>query len=311
MYKNFNLTDQERREIMEQHKSHGYKKPLNEQMENGVDPQDPAHHFGTVEKALIPKGFKKDISMLKAMGSEDLINGGGHGGIIVRYYSPVHPESKKKGYVVELIVNNVSKKKWGNGVNMYEVIKEVEKYLENKKPLNEQNQITSVSVPDEFPKLPYFSKLPNTSDGGKKVMLDGGGSDVLYPNGKTKSGKCWCHQVFKNSDNVGIIITSCDGIENHCKDSLNEDMEQVSDCSKLKEIPKSGLKGLTGGGKPQRTTWKEDIAKIANATTVYYFEGPLFEAAQIQRKCHRSKTEVIYSEFKRPNGQSYTLIGIN
>jgi hypothetical protein len=30
MYKNFNLTDEERQQIMEQHKSHGYKKPLNE-----------------------------------------------------------------------------------------------------------------------------------------------------------------------------------------------------------------------------------------------------------------------------------------
>ena len=30
MYKNFNLTDEERLQIMEQHKSHGYKKPLNE-----------------------------------------------------------------------------------------------------------------------------------------------------------------------------------------------------------------------------------------------------------------------------------------
>ena len=31
MYKNFNLTDEERQQIMEQHKSHGYKKPLSEQ----------------------------------------------------------------------------------------------------------------------------------------------------------------------------------------------------------------------------------------------------------------------------------------
>ena len=29
MYKNFNLTDEERQQIMEQHKSHGYKKPIN------------------------------------------------------------------------------------------------------------------------------------------------------------------------------------------------------------------------------------------------------------------------------------------
>jgi hypothetical protein len=32
MYKNFNLTDEERKEIMESHKSHGYKKPLNEKI---------------------------------------------------------------------------------------------------------------------------------------------------------------------------------------------------------------------------------------------------------------------------------------
>jgi hypothetical protein len=30
MYKNFNLTEQEKKQIMEMHKSHGYKKPLNE-----------------------------------------------------------------------------------------------------------------------------------------------------------------------------------------------------------------------------------------------------------------------------------------
>ena len=32
MYKNFNLTDEERKEILESHKSHGYKKPLNEKI---------------------------------------------------------------------------------------------------------------------------------------------------------------------------------------------------------------------------------------------------------------------------------------
>jgi hypothetical protein len=30
MYKNFNLTDEERKEILEQHVSHGYRQPLNE-----------------------------------------------------------------------------------------------------------------------------------------------------------------------------------------------------------------------------------------------------------------------------------------
>ena len=37
MYKNFNLTDEERQQIMESHKSHGYKKPLNETADNSLD----------------------------------------------------------------------------------------------------------------------------------------------------------------------------------------------------------------------------------------------------------------------------------
>ena len=32
MYKNFNLTEEERKQILESHKSHGYKKPLNEKI---------------------------------------------------------------------------------------------------------------------------------------------------------------------------------------------------------------------------------------------------------------------------------------
>ena len=88
-------------------------------------------------------------------------------------------------------------------------------------------------------------------------------------------------------------------------------MEQGMNCSELKMIPKSGRKGLQGGGEPQSTTWKEDIAKIGNAETTYMFEGPLLDAMNTQRKCHRAKTDVTYSEFKRDNGNSYTLIGID
>ena len=145
-----------------------------QEQEGGNDPQDPTHHFDTVEKALIPKGFKKNISMLKSMGSEDLIYGGSHGGIIVRYYSPVHPESKKKGYVVELIVNNASKKKWGNGANMYEVIKEVEKYLKPKGVTESrivrrviQEQSNEVNIPlvwDLAKNLGMFYSMPMGPD---------------------------------------------------------------------------------------------------------------------------------------------------
>lgn len=33
MYKNFNLTEEEKKQIMKMHKSHGYKKPINEEEE--------------------------------------------------------------------------------------------------------------------------------------------------------------------------------------------------------------------------------------------------------------------------------------
>ena len=110
MYKNFNLTDQERKEIMEQHKSHGYKKPLSEQQLQGTITATP-------QKPTFPKDDK------------------------------------------------------------------------------------------------MFDKFPNTPDGGKKVVDDFGGTDVIYPNGKTKSGRCWCR------GKGGLVITSCEGIENHCKDA--------------------------------------------------------------------------------------------
>jgi len=87
--------------------------------------------------------------------------------------------------------------------------------------------------------------------------------------------------------------------------------EEPTDCSKLIKIPKEGITGKTAGGKPQSETWKEDIAKIGNATTTYMFEGPLIDAANTQRNCHRAKTNVVYSEFVRDNGSSYTFIGID
>ena len=100
-------------------------------------------------------------------------------------------------------------------------------------------------------------------------------------------------------------------LESTLGDSKPLIMEQGMNCSELKMIPKSGRKGLQGGGEPQSTTWKEDIAKIGNAETTYMFEGPLLDAMNTQRKCHRAKTDVTYSEFKRDNGTSYTLIGID
>ena len=88
-------------------------------------------------------------------------------------------------------------------------------------------------------------------------------------------------------------------------------MEQPTDCSKLKLIPKSGRSDLSGGGTAQSVTWKEDIIKIGNAKYTYMFDGELLDAMKTQKECHRAESNVTYSEFKRKDGTSYTMIGID
>lgn len=56
MYKNFKITDEERKEIMEQHKSHGYKKPLKESSIK----EDDSNNKSEVD-FLIMKFFDKKI----------------------------------------------------------------------------------------------------------------------------------------------------------------------------------------------------------------------------------------------------------
>ena len=82
----------------------------------------------------------------------------------------------------------------------------------NESSINEQSDIKPSAQKSVFPNNDeILNKLPNTPDGGKKVTPDFGSADVIYPNGKTKSGKCWC------STKDGVVVAGCDGIENHCK----------------------------------------------------------------------------------------------
>ena len=82
--------------------------------------------------------------------------------------------------------------------------------LGNSKPLvSEQSTIQS------SPQKPTFSNddenlkgLSDTPDGGKMFNSDFGGTEILYPNGKTKSGKCW------KSLRDGIVVTDCGSIGN-------------------------------------------------------------------------------------------------
>jgi hypothetical protein len=60
MYKNFNLTEEERQQIMESHKSHGYKKPLNEHMASFVHgsrlEHEPKYQVGDLVRVLVNTG---------------------------------------------------------------------------------------------------------------------------------------------------------------------------------------------------------------------------------------------------------------
>lgn len=61
MYKNFNLTDKERQQIMEQHKSHGYKKPLNENSQQAMAmlQQETQTFNQEVDEDLTPEEYKE------------------------------------------------------------------------------------------------------------------------------------------------------------------------------------------------------------------------------------------------------------
>jgi hypothetical protein len=60
MYKNFKLTDKERKQILEQHKEHGYRQPLNEQSTNQRDPKRIAF-FDNLAKQISSKIVGKTL----------------------------------------------------------------------------------------------------------------------------------------------------------------------------------------------------------------------------------------------------------
>lgn len=60
MYKNFNLSEEEKRQIMEMHKNHGYKKPLNEQEEDNDEEENHEMKIGNLV-FLSTKEFKIDV----------------------------------------------------------------------------------------------------------------------------------------------------------------------------------------------------------------------------------------------------------
>ena len=107
MYKNFNLTESEKEQILKQHQSHGYKKPLNEQEFGGYkegpgEKQTPEfNHFGKIVKPkLLSAGFKYDFDKrMIDYGTENSMIYGDHStGINVLWNKP--KDGKNWEYVV-------------------------------------------------------------------------------------------------------------------------------------------------------------------------------------------------------------------
>ena len=77
MYKNFNLTDQERKEILEQHQSKGYKQPLKEStLKNDVDeisltPDDIDENLGMLARIAAPMAASYVGSKMADTNEED------------------------------------------------------------------------------------------------------------------------------------------------------------------------------------------------------------------------------------------------
>ena len=105
-------------------------------VEGKNDPQDLNSHFQYVEKKLIPRGFKKDTSMAKTMGTITLSKEGQGGvdqnGVMLIYVSPSHPYSKNASYVIRLVASKNGKKivakDWKSSPDLEEVLSLTQKY---------------------------------------------------------------------------------------------------------------------------------------------------------------------------------------
>ncbi len=150
MYKNFNLTESEREQILKQHQSHGYKKPLNEQEVGGYkegpgEKQTPElnHYSKIVKPQLSNAGFKDAYEKnLVPYGTENSMVYGNHNtGVNVVW-------DRKKGIYSVYVGNNKGLKTFSLGpADSRLVANNVVKYalsLKNRVSLNEQYEDESM-----------------------------------------------------------------------------------------------------------------------------------------------------------------------
>jgi hypothetical protein len=182
------------------------KRVLREQMEGGPDYGDPKTHFDTVEKALIPKGFKKTVWTPKTYGVIDLTKSpGGHKGIIVRYINPAGNYFKEVGYVIQILKDNVYVKQWKpeDRFNMYDVIKFVEGISSD--PVKQEGGSDPVKNEDPGPDRNWWALdlEPKLKAAGFKTVTDPSTNTDKYTN------KCYykcCTYMYKGSREKGTVV---------------------------------------------------------------------------------------------------------
>ena len=116
MYKNFNLTESEREQILGMHQAHGYKKPLNEDMvPNAAAPQAPAQPVAVGPKPQVTTAGAFAV-MIGNMGySKEIMD--------PKYFTPlnvnIYAESDGNSDRAYLVINLNSKYKDENKKGTY------------------------------------------------------------------------------------------------------------------------------------------------------------------------------------------------
>jgi len=196
MYKNFTFTESEREEILNRHKDHGYRQPINEQdggfKEGPGDPQTNEYdHWQDVRIQLIDSGFKNNTNKnMEQYGTSHSLSYGGHNdGVNVLWNKP---NNAPWSYIVWVGKNERMKTFPLGGTNNSSKMasKQVIKYalslmsLVGKKPMNEQsNEInyyytgTILQAKRNVDNQIYTLKIvANYGDGESMVRVKGPGT---------------------------------------------------------------------------------------------------------------------------------------
>jgi hypothetical protein len=180
MYRNFNLTDEERKQIMEQHAAHGYKKPLNEQKLTDNQRLAMQKKYGPVDAAVADQ-LAKQGKLLPTAPDKEIAPASAPAGTAAPASSAQAPEQPKEDPTLVNCAASLGEIKAGSNKILKhgcktEAVKELQKMLgmEAKYHTGMFGRITKAKVIE-------FQKDPNNKDAeGKALVPDGRVGDKTY-----------------------------------------------------------------------------------------------------------------------------------